>query len=118
MSTEQPEEEVPQSFDGPDPRHWRGSPDIWGVVEDIKVIDEVLPLLNMPGGYRMSPAHQEALRFLAAHRVQSCELLAAGILMSQGVPLPQEEAEPDSPFSQAGKPRAFGAESPPPPATP
>lgn len=111
----QPEEERAEErfLDGPDPRAWPGRREIWGLVEDLAAIDQVNGALKgdrhaMDG---MSEAYEEALRLLAVFRANRCEQLSLTLLSVYGVEVPASAGA--SPFDGAGKPRAFGADSPP-----
>lgn len=112
MPPEAKDEDEPQLIEGPDPRTWPATDEIWGPVTDLRMIDEVAGLLNgkiaMDG---MSAAYEEARRFLRALRAEGCEQLALALLATYSVQ-PADDAGA-SPFSEAGKPRAFGADSPP-----
>lgn len=113
MPPEPEAEDEPQILEGPDPRAWPGTDEVWGLVGDLRVIDQVNGLLRgdrhaMDG---MSTAYDEALRLLTAFRADRCEQLALALLSIYGV-TPRDDAGA-SPFSEAGKPRAFGADSPP-----
>lgn len=107
-----PEEDEPKVLEGPDPRAWPGREDVWGPVADLRVIDQVAGLLKgevaMDG---MSGAYDEARRFLRVLRAEACEQLSLAILSAYGV-TPDGDAGA-SPYSSAGRPRAFGADSPP-----
>jgi hypothetical protein len=105
-------EDEPQILEGPDPRAWPEMPEIWGPVADLRAIDQVAEALAgkiaMDG---MSGAYEEARRVLRAFRAEACEQLSLVLLSTYSV-TPGEGAGA-SPYSTAGRPRAFGADSPP-----
>lgn len=81
-----PEEEP---FDGPDPRTWPGNEDIWPLVTDIRIIDEVLETLNGSTAREIAdPAFDEARRFLRSQAAERCSLLARVLLATYRVKLP------------------------------
>jgi hypothetical protein len=112
MPPEEAPADEPQILEGPDPRSWPGMDEIWGPVSDLRAIDAVYELLDgkvaMDG---MSAAYEEARRLVRAFRAETCEQLALALLTTYNVQ-PGDDAGA-SPFSRAGKPRAFGADSPP-----
>lgn len=98
----------PREFEGPDPRTWRGNQELWGLVENILVMDELLSLLKGIVPQRdTGPARREAIEVLSHAGYQQRELLAAVILDLMGVPVPEGEQPP--PYSGGGRARAFGA---------
>jgi hypothetical protein len=106
------DEEEAQVLEGPDPRTWPGREDIWGPFTDLRVIDQVAAALKgEPAMDGMSDGYEEARRFLRVLRQEACEQLSLVILSTYGV-MPGSGTGA-SPFSGAGKPRAFGADSPP-----
>lgn len=109
-------EEEDQVLDGPDPRTWPATPAVWDLVLDVRAIDEVLAALKGEVARDTDdPAYMEARSFLSAAVAQRCEELARVLLSMYGVK-PGETAGA-SPFEGAGRPRAFGADSPPPAGT-
>lgn len=105
-------EEVP-AWDGPDPRDWPARPEIWDLVRDIETVDHVIGVMNGPIAQEGGPFYHEARRFLAQMGWQLRGELALVLLASYGVKA--GEASEASPFSAAGKPRAFGVDSHAPP---
>lgn len=114
----EPPEEEPQFFDGPDPREWMGRPEFIRAVQNVETIDALIAALKGPIAQEGSAAYREALRLLTILGYQARYELSVMVLKAQGVPVPEEDDGDSSPFSGAGKPRAFGAEPAPPPATP
>ncbi len=116
MPPEPREDEGVQDLSGPDPRTWPAEPDVWDRVQDIRAIDEVLAVLRGEQARETDdPAVLEARRFLAAAAAQQCEELARVLLGMYGVKA--GETAGATPFETAGRPRAFGADSPPPAGT-
>lgn len=113
----QPEEdEETPVITGPDPRAWPAMREIWGLVEDLRVLDEVQDLMKgRIAQDGMSEVYEEAGRFLRASGQEIREQLSLVLLSIYGI-TPREDAGA-SPFSAAGKPRAFGADSSPPAGT-
>ena len=110
------EDDDAQVLDGPDPRTWPTIDALWDRVLDIRAIDELMTVLSGASPRETSdPAYQEARRFLVTAAGQQCEELARVLLSMYGVRA--GEAAGASPFDGAGKPRAFGADSPPPAGT-
>lgn len=101
-----------REFEGPDPHTWRANAELWGLVEDIEVLDGLLALLKGTVGQEdRGPARREAMGFLTEAGYQRREALSRMILGMLGIPVPEDEAP--SVFENAGKVRAFGAERPP-----
>lgn len=106
------EDDGTQVLDGPDPRTWPGLPELWGLAEDIRVLDDIHGLLSgSVARDASSPAYDEARRFLRTAAAQRCEELSELLLGLYGLTAGEEGAGA-APF-QAGKPRASGAGSPP-----
>lgn len=107
---ETPDQEHPV-LEGPDFRNLEAeAPEIWNMLLDIEAIDRVLAVMRgqaTNGSVSYAVARQFVEYLAGEHRVRLAEL----IIKTYGVPLEQS-----SPFGNAGKPRAFGAESPVPPA--
>lgn len=107
MAGPEPPEET--TLEGPDFRKLEAeAPDIWNLLLDIEGLDRLQAVMQ-GAATDGSVAYGVARHFLEycarEHRVRLAEL----IIMKYGVPVTER-----SPFGQAGKPRAFGAESPPP----
>ena len=108
------EREDPQELDGMDPRDWEDkAPELWGLLQDIEALDRVRGVMRGPVDPEQQALHQEATSFLDQCARAQRLLLAAEILNMYGVQLGEEQR---SPFGQAGKPRALGADPPKPPA--
>lgn len=106
---ETPEQEHP-ILEGPDFRNLEAeAPEIWNMLLDIEAIDRVLAVMRgqaTSGSVSYAVARQFVEYLAGEHRVRLAEL----IVKTYGVPMAET-----SPFGNAGKPRAFGAESPGPP---
>lgn len=105
----EPDPQEDPTLEGPDFRNLEAeAPDIWSLLLDIESLDRVLAVMK-GAATEGSVAYGVARHFLEycaqEHRVRLAEL----IITKYGVPVTER-----SPFGQAGKPRAFGAESPPP----
>lgn len=104
-----PEDEE-QILEGPDPRQWPADTAIWNLVEDIEVLDKVIGLLSGP--LAAGPITMECRNMLAQSATQQREVLSGLLLALYGTKLPETAK---SPYAHAGRPRAFGADPPPPP---
>ena len=106
---ETPEQEHPV-LEGPDFRNLEAeAPEVWNMLLDIEAIDRVLAVMRgqaTSGSVSYAVARQFVEYLAGEHRVRLAEL----IIKTYGVPMTEK-----SPFDQAGKARAFGAESGPPP---
>ena len=110
---EQPGE--PEVLDGPDPREWPiKSPEMWSLVLDIEALERIRRAMNGPVVPVAEQDHEEARQFLDHADRQLRATLGAMIIDTYQVPRSSEPRD-TSPFGGAGKPRAFGAEHPPPP---
>lgn len=109
------EEPEVQELDGPDPRTWQGNHELWGLIQDLEALDHVSELMDgRTAQDGMSPAYEEARRFLRSAGYACREQLSLMLLSMYGI---KPEGSGASPFAAAGKPRAFGADTSPPPAT-
>lgn len=112
MPPEPREDDDVQVLDGPDPRTWPGMPEIWGLVQDIRVIDEVRAALKGEMARDLgSAAYDEARRFLEVAVAQRCDELALVLLSVYQVKTREGKGTGASPFDGAGRPRAFGADA-------
>jgi hypothetical protein len=111
------DEEQPQVLDGPDPREWPvRAIEAWNLMLDIETWDRISAAMNGPIAQdHTGPAYGAARRFLASAGGQLRTQLGEMICQLYGVPVAEEDDSP--PFAAAGRPRAFGAEAQPPPAT-
>jgi hypothetical protein len=106
------EEDGTQVHSGPDFSDWpREADEMWKLVMDIEWCDRILAAMNGPIAQDAGSHYQEGRKFLMAAGRQLRAELGFQICKRYGIELKDEEAE--SPFSAAGKPRAFGAERPP-----
>lgn len=86
MPSEEPGEEP---YDGPDPRTWPGNEDIWPLVTDIRMLDEVLETLSGKTAREIAdPAYDEARRFLRVQIAERCQALAHALLDTYRIQLP------------------------------
>lgn len=91
-----PEEGLAPEHEIPDPRTWRGKTEIWGLVEDISTVEEVLGALNgKVARDGMSDLYHDCRQFLNSVADAAREELAEGIYAVCGIvlPLPQEEED-------------------------
>lgn len=111
------EGDEPQEHDGPDFSDWqREADEMWKLVMDIEYCDRILAAMNGPVAQDVGPGfqwYQEGRRFLMEAGRQLRARLGFEICQRYGIEVTDEEAR--SPFSAAGRPRAFGAERPPDP---
>lgn len=104
------QEEEFQAIDGPDFREWEiKSPEMWDLVLDLEAAARIRKVFNGPVAADGSPAYEEARQFLDHCERALRVTLATMIITSYGIRM---RGEPESPFEHAGKPRAFGVDSP------
>lgn len=111
----EPEDTEAAQWDGPDPREWPAHSGIWDRVLDIENLARADRALAGSSAQVSGPAYDEARRFVTQLGQQLRGQLAMEILAAYGITA--SDGEDPSPFARAGKPRAFGPESQPPPAT-
>lgn len=109
------EEEGPEEHEGPDFSDWpREADQLWKLVMDIEYCDRILAAMNGPIAQDAGPYYEEGRKFLMTAGRQLRASLGYLICTRYGIEL--DEGKGSSPFSAAGKPRAYGAERPPDPA--
>jgi hypothetical protein len=104
---EQPEEIV---LDGPDPRDWANQ-QIGRACANVQAILDV-QALRKAGGSVFGNAHDAAARLLDQLLDTAQGELTILLLTSYGLDVPERSGEPDFPYSNAGKPRAYGTAQP------
>lgn len=117
MPETEPEAPGEVEVEGPDPRHWESAaPELWDLLTDLEHLGRALAVLSGPVGSEFVIPHAAAVRFIRESAQQLRGQLAAHILVAYGIK--PEDIETRSPFADAGKARAFGAEQPPETPTP
>lgn len=106
-----PDDEMVE-LEGPDPRLWEDDPEIGRALADIRAADAVALLMRPVDAHLPTPELEAASVLLANLRRQARENLAGILVTAYGIPLEDGDEEPEDP-SPAGKPRAFGRETPP-----
>jgi len=101
-------------LDGPDPRTWPGSPEIWDWVLDIEVLDRVIRDMAGSDATAAGPAYPMVAQLLTAARHEARGQLAMAIARAYMMMIP--EGGTPTAFEAAGKPRAYGSgpDRPPP----
>jgi hypothetical protein len=95
VSGETPEEEPAPELDGPDPRTWRGSYEIWRLAEDVIAADEMLRILSGEIAQDgMSGQYEDARQLVRKIAATAREQLAVVILDAYGALPPPEEETP------------------------
>jgi hypothetical protein len=110
------EDGTPEEHEGPDFSDWPRSADqLWKLVMDIEYCDRILAAMNGPVAQEAGREYEEGREFLReAGRQLRAQL---GYLICVRYKIKVRDEEGASPFSGAGRPRAFGAERPPDPVT-